>query len=221
MPRTTVGAACHVRCGLASPKRMLPRRQAPGQAVGGYAGFTEGSPSHKDVAARPAPTMPGCLSPVEAPGAMWYRERTVGGNDVLAFVLAACIAQTDWSGVPPRHDLTDEEKFEARDAIAQRVRASGVLELAQIANSIVVRRGEGAPYVFIEVVTQDEQGRANTRVATWTRLAWAGEVFRPESGWLEVADDRIEAEAARIPDEELRRHVLAVARQAREQTARP
>ena len=140
---------------------------------------------------------------------------------MLAFVLAACIAQTDWSGIPPRHDLAAAEMSEARDLLAQRLRSSGVDELARVADSIEVRRGEGAPVVFIEVVTQDEQGRADTRAATWTRLAWAGEVFRPEQGWIEVDGDRIEEAAARIPDEGLRRHVLALARQGRNQVARP
>ena len=145
----------------------------------------------------------------------------MGGNDVLAFVLAACIAQTDWSGIPARHDLTDKEMSEARDALARRLRAYGVEELARIADTMEVRRGEGAPVVFIEVVTQDGQNRADTRKATWTRLVWAGDVSRPGQGWIEVDGDQIEEAAARIPDEELRRHVLAVARQAREQTARP
>jgi len=75
---------------------------------------------------------------------------------VLAFVLAACLAQSDWSGIQTRRDLSAEELSEAQDLLAGRLRSYGVDELTRLAGAIQVRRGESTPVVFIEVVTLAE-----------------------------------------------------------------
>lgn len=76
---------------------------------------------------------------------------------MLAFVLAACLAQADWSRIETRRDLAQEELSEAQELLAGRLRSHGVYELTQHANGLQVRRGRSTPVVFLEVVTLDEQ----------------------------------------------------------------
>ncbi|MEK7865749.1 MAG: hypothetical protein AAB434_03640 [Planctomycetota bacterium] len=76
---------------------------------------------------------------------------------MLTLILAACLAQPDWSGLQTRRDLGDAEKSEARDVLALHLRSYGIDELTRLADGIEVRRGVEAPVVFVEVITLDER----------------------------------------------------------------